>query len=392
MANILIAFYNGLDEKNGNRIPAFYEAFIEGFKKAGNMVYVMPVNWGFCMEFPDIDEEMADSIRQLNLDICFLFNNCFLDISDVIDCPIVIYDVDSPIYFSNQSRILNNVDRYVFFTTQTESAETIKRVYGAKDSQIFEIPLFTSIEKDATAIFDKNISFIGTNFLKMNEMALQRVMKADVSKEEIEALQLCYEYCSKHPFDNPKAVISTVFKDKAEKIFELMKWADIRMNISAERRVEVLSCLYPLGLTIYGTKNWKYDYYGHFNLNIAYNETEISSIADNQYVYNTSKIGINVSHIQAQSGFPWRVLDIMASNACLVTDYHVGFKKLFPEVMDILPVYSTAGEAYMQCWDLLNDESRRREIVLRCNEAAEKYRFSFLLEKIEQNIGISLHV
>jgi hypothetical protein len=43
--------------------------------------------------------------------------------------------------------------------------------------------------------------------------------------------------------------------------------------------------------------------YGKIHLNEAYINRLVYSLADNQEIYNGSKIGINVSHQQATSGF-----------------------------------------------------------------------------------------
>jgi len=81
----------------------------------------------------------------------------------------------------------------------------------------------------------------------------------------------------------------------------------------------------------------------------------------------------------------------MASNACLVTDYHSDFKKVFGNIE--LPIYESESEAYEVCRRLINDESRRKDIVLRCQEVInEKYRFKHFLAKIEEYIGVKLHV
>ncbi len=146
-----------------------------------------------------------------------------------------------------------------------------------------------------------------------------------------------------------------------------------------------------MGLELYGTENWDSTYYNDSKLNMAYIRKKVYSVEDNQDIYNRSKIGINVSHLQAASGFPWRVMDIMASNACLVTDYHAGFKRLFGDIP--IPVYESASEAYELCRQLVKDQSRRREIVLQCQETvANKYRFKHLLPKLEEYSGVTLHI
>lgn len=75
--------------------------------------------------------------------------------------------------------------------------------------------------------------------------------------------------------------------------------------LSREKRLKVLSGVADLGLELYGTENWDSTYYNDSKLNMAYIRKKVYSVEDNQDIYNRSKIGINVSHLQAASGFPW---------------------------------------------------------------------------------------
>ncbi|MBQ7476490.1 MAG: glycosyltransferase family 1 protein, partial [Selenomonadaceae bacterium] len=83
---------------------------------------------------------------------------------------------------------------------------------------------------------------------------------------------------------------------------------------------------------------------------------------------------------------PWRILDIMRSNACLVSDYHKDFDKFFPE--DLFPVYEDEYEAREICKELLVDESKRRKIVRRCqNFAVENFSFDRIAKSVNELIG-----
>ena len=145
-----------------------------------------------------------------------------------------------------------------------------------------------------------------------------------------------------------------------------------------------------MGLELYGTKNWVSDLYNEPNLTLCYNPKLIYTLEDNQRIYNTSKIGININHHQATTGFSWRVCDIMASNACLVSSYSADFKKLFPNI-DI-PTFTNEFEAYCLCKKLIENENYRLDIVAKCNEIIdEKYRFKHILKIMEDFLGQHLH-
>ena len=339
MAKVLVAFHNGIvDEKNPGAMPAFYEAFIRGLDSAGNQVVVYSHGM-FGADFGEIDEDIKNEICGFEPDICIIFNNSFFDLAEVVDCPIIIYEVDSPLYFSNKDDIRKKPDRYLYFIFQEESRKVLKEDYGVNEKQ-------------------------------MMESCLRELQK----NSQVTVSNLIYKY-----------------NITSELVVRHLDLQQLLMMLSREKRLKVLSGVADLGLELYGTENWDSTYYNDSKLNMAYIRKKVYSVEDNQDIYNRSKIGINVSHLQAASGFPWRVMDIMASNACLVTDYHAGFKRLFGDIP--IPVYESASEAYELCRQLVKDQSRRREIVLQCQETvANKYRFKHLLPKLEEYSGVTLHI
>ncbi|WP_274271076.1 hypothetical protein [Roseburia hominis] len=142
MAKVLVAFHNGIvDEKNPGAMPAFYEAFIRGLDLAGNQVIVYSHGL-FGADFGDIDEETKKEICGFAPDLCIIFNNSFYNLADVVDSPIVIYEVDSPRYFSNKADIKEKPDRYLYFVFQEESRKALKEDYGVDENQIYFVPFF----------------------------------------------------------------------------------------------------------------------------------------------------------------------------------------------------------------------------------------------------------
>lgn len=75
-------------------------------------------------------------------DLCIIFNNSFYNLADVVDSPIVIYEVDSPRYFSNKADIKEKPDRYLYFVFQEESRKALKEDYGVDENQIYFVPFF----------------------------------------------------------------------------------------------------------------------------------------------------------------------------------------------------------------------------------------------------------
>ena len=389
MANILVAFYNCMkDSENPNAMPLFYEAFIQGLDRAGNQVAVFSHSL-FGVDFGDIDQTTKSAIQQFSPDICFIFNNSFYDISEVVDCPIVIYEVDSPRYFSNKNSIKNNPDRYLYFIFQKDSRKTLHEEYGINFSNIFYVPSFSEVYADSTIEQTTNISFIGSLFSLKDTEVFDSFMKESPSEEELRMMQSCLQELKINP---QITVTELVYKYRimSELVARHLNVPKLLMMLSGEKRLRVLSAVAELGLDLYGTESWGNTYYCDSNLNLCYIRKKVYSIQHNQDIYNRSKIGINVSHLQATSGFPWRVMDIMASNACLVTDYHADFETLFGKVP--IPTYGSNSEAFEVCRQLLKDEGRRKEIVLQCQEVInKKYRFRHLLPQLEEYSGVDMH-
>ena len=164
MAKVLVAFHNGIvDEKNPEAMPAFYEAFIRGLDSAGNQVVVYSHGM-FGADFGEIDEDIKNEICGFEPDICIIFNNSFFDLAEVVDCPIIIYEVDSPLYFSNKDDIRKKPDRYLYFIFQEESRKVLKEDYGVNEKQIYFVPFFTEVYADETVQQTTNVSVIGRLF------------------------------------------------------------------------------------------------------------------------------------------------------------------------------------------------------------------------------------
>ena len=162
-------------------------------------------------------------------------------------------------------------------------------------------------------------------------------------------------------------------------------------RVSGINRLRVLSELAPLGLEIRG-QYWLLNdptLAAFPEVLFSYSNRAVHSIEDSQDFFNSSKISLNTKHIQAKSGFSWRVCDILASNACLVSEYAADLTELgFTDV----PTFTTPYEAREQCKKLLENENLRKDIVAHSHELINKnHRFKHILPQIEDFTGVTLH-
>lgn len=388
MANIFLSFFNPFSSnENPKGMPLFYEGFVKGLREAGNDVLCyFSQNW-YSEKLLPPPNELINKIKNFHPHLIVLFNNNFYnyDFSKEFSCPVVIYEVDSFRYFSNKENIYNNPDFYHYVVCSSDSVNFIKKELNINDNKIMHIPFFTSIhseEKEKT----KNICFIGS-FFRYSDF-VERFMSTNPNISEVKKVKGLLSFFK----ENPKYSLSDyLIKNDMNhsKIMSFIKKKDdILSMISSVKRIKVLSCIADLGLDLYGTKDWVSQLNYYPELALSFKSNQVYSIRHNQDVYNASKIGLSISHVQATNGFPWRVLDIMASNACLVSDPHADFAKLFPKVS--IPVYHSAFEARELCLRLLKDEAMRLDIVAQCQDTAKNYRFNNVLTKIESFLGIDL--
>ena len=388
MSKILITFFSNLRDSSGRQlIPCFYESFIDGLIKNGNDVLVIRHKY-FNRDFEvDCDLRVKKVIEKFKPDLAFIFNNSFYDLS-FYDFPLVIFDVDSPRYFSNKSKIKDAPYRYKFITTQKTSVNTLKSEYGIKTDSILHIPFFTSIQ-NVPMEKKHNICFIGTRFPTRDVSGMTSWNKFMLTRPTL--------YKKKQFKELVNAIQS--FPSKAQQIIENFKLKglncgflendDVVMGLSGAKRELILSQVSDLDLVIYGQNEWILDSSPDIDLVLSYDANPIASVLDNQNVYNSSKIGLNINHVQAESGFSWRVMDIMASGACLVTEYNKRIDDLFHDVE--IPFFYNRFEARQVCNMILNDESRRADIVSCCNDIIDKkYRFKNIVVPIEDFVGTKL--
>lgn len=388
MARVFVSFFSGTGSEH---IPCFYEGLLASLKEQGHDVrYVIsndflarPWNsenkYASCIKV----KKLQDDLRLFNPEIAFVYNNSTLPkLTEVIECPICVMEADTYIYYNSPDEIRHNPEQYHFFASSPASLENIPSYFKVPKDRVHDLDFATGIYAEDIHQ-DKNISFIGSNFAVSNSL-YEKFSALSIEEKKI-FLNIYHDY-ETSPFYDFKTLIKKYGNPDFAKRFQALDFLDI---ISNSRRVQILQNLSDFGLHLYG-KGWDDPQKTPMALIRRFDSQPIYSLRHNQDIYNSSKICINISHAQAQNMFPWRVMDILASNGCLVSPKSNRLDQFLQGYID-LPTYTNNYEAMVLCRRLLDDESYRRDIVDACQQAiTDKGRWHHRFKEVEEIIGIPL--
>ena len=365
MSKILVSMYNfARDPSNYNTLPPFYETFINALVDSGNDVFCY-FHKNYAQTFEgEIPEGLLNKIKEFSPDFAIFFNHEFYDITHYFDIPILVYEVDSPLYIKNKAVIKRNISRYKFVTIQSGDVQLLKDLFSLNANTVMYIPPFTGLRHNENEHQCYNISFVGANWLWGGADFAVNFGKALSSSQDRQKALLQLQAFKRNPFDFPEVTYDSTDKS----LFTNFKENSNRL--SGILRARYLSAVADLGLELRGLY-WDHPSMAYFpELTLCFNRTPIFSLQDSELFYNKSKLSINTNHIQAVSGFSWRVCDIMASNSCLVSEFKPDMARLFKGLN--IPMFSTPQEARELCIKYLQEENRRQDIVAACHEVIEK--------------------
>lgn len=392
MANVLISLSgNQFTQSDTFKLFPFYEGLLKSLVRNGNNVYYMIVN-EFVNSYTSrsnlisskIDQDKLDSyIKKINPDLIISFNNaCYRGIAQKLDCPYLVWGVDPISVYADKEDLTRNKSRYIFVGNNEDDCHNIKNYFNVKNVEILRF---------ATDIFAENIrqdipiSFVGSLWNGCELDLLEKGVSSQEIKKIVELLRTNTNFTLEDLKKQSKLSLPYL---NDESIFWLLH------GIASNDRAKVLTALSDLGLEIYGNNhNWIKTAENNLDLALCYNRREVYDLKSTQTLFNRSEICFNMSHIHARgNGFSFRVLDAMASNGCLVTDYKECYKKLFGNYVD-LPTfkYGDASDARNVCEYILKHDKERKEIVQGAQKAINaEYRFENRFAQIESFINIKL--
>lgn len=164
--------------------------------------------------------------------------------------------------------------------------------------------------------------------------------------------------------------------ESIEALLEEHKWSksffemQIQNLISNESRVSAADKLHKFGLKIFGNPEWISASGYHPKIFDTFQDgRDIASHDEVMDIYNSSKICINIPQIQTGAALPYRVIDILASDALLITNHHPN-SDLFTIFGPNCPVitYKDMDELSNLCEYYLSHEAERINLVRQCNQ------------------------
>lgn len=385
MANIVVAIYNPLIRQNG--MFPYFETFLAGLKDAGNNVLCFEKIAAELEIKEPIPEHYLEKIRNFSPDLFILFNNQFWDVSEHFDVPIVIYDVDSPNVFCNLEKLKKN-KRYKYLTIQKSSVNLIREILEEDSLDVEYMPPFTGVRAEEC---DQryNIGFCGSHWLWNDFHQIEDFLATNPTEEERLAAKAVYKAFSEDPFHSFSELYQRLNLNVKNKVQEGTLYY-FSTRLSGLKRLRCLLQLADLGLEIRGylwNQPLSTPLKAFPELLLSWSDEVVNNTLSTQRFYNSVKIGFNINHIQAKSGFSWRVCDILASNACLVSE-------ATPDLLNLgfdVATYKTASEARDLCKHLLLNESLRSDYVAAAHDCIDKkFRFEVVLPLLEEFAGLSM--
>lgn len=391
MANIFISHFAFESPGSSKTItPCYYEGFIKTLLRNGNNILHMHSNdfiynpWNGNNILKNIDKKkLYNQISTFNPDIAFLFNNSTVpNLHKHISCPKVIMQADSPQYYSDKEHLKKHAKEYYFSCSNNEILSLATQLFNCDKNKTFLSQFATDFAPE-DMVQTKNISFIGNNFQSFHtdEKGFSPFYP------DLENLQNRYEL---HKY---KEAFIDIYSNYPNKLLQSNDKNDffsdfiVKLMGGHERR-KVLELLVDLGLSIYGI-GWNNLFDSSIDLALSFDNRKICSIKDNQDIYNSSKICINISHPQTKNGIPWRVLDIAATNACLLSDARQDIADFFGKIE--IPTYTNRFDARRLAIKLLKDNIYRQELVTQIQNFVHAHgRFESRFQDFESFFNISL--
>ncbi|RME60799.1 glycosyltransferase family 1 protein [Candidatus Parcubacteria bacterium] len=372
-------------------LGSYMEELVKGFESCGVNLHLIITNHlvpnlGSTRYKASISEDkVIQYINDVNPSFLFTTNRGGITkrIMQETSCPIITWMVDRiPFLHHGGGHESLFCERDHVITSSYKNVARLEKIYPILKGRVYYKPFATNIESFTSIhsdVQDINISFVGTYFYAGQFTKILEYYQ-DCPEVYYGLLRISEKIEDNYDLDIEEAVrecgVQRVLEDFSLDIF---KFKGLIANVvSLNKRVHCLEAVSDLGLQLYGTPNWVK--VNQFSLPLLRCFKAFEFIKTREQLvslYQRSKIAINISHHQADAGLPYRIFDIMASNALLITEYHEDSDlfRLFGKDMPV-PMYSSAQELRDLCSYYLNNENERKALVKRCNDLVSRG-FSF---------------
>ncbi len=390
MAKILISHFSPVQDNDCYQVICFFEGLAKSLTEEGhNVLQVVSTRFldspwnGVNTISKDIDlERFAHDVKNFNPDLCIFANNSVPEVVyKITNCPVILFLSDTIKFFNDKDAIKDHRygDRLYFYAPFESDINEIKNYFGINSEKIIHMLPATAVAAESLKI-KQNISFIGSNF--QNPKGMEDLIREFPDRARILEIITAIR--------NKKNLSSFLNHDEIEIIEKYMPISFLSSIFSPRDRILILAILAEEGLGLYGESNWPETAKYFPDVAASFSADKIYSLSHNQYIYNSSHISLSISHSQSTDGFPWRVMDIMASKSCLLSDRKQGIEDFTKGYVN-LPLYETPLEAQDLARRLLKDSSWRQDIVAGSQQCIlEKGMWKHRFLELGDRVGVNL--
>ncbi len=393
MSKVVFVSYSNVSFLKTLSQDGFIDGFANALARLGNEVCCFLTNRVFI-------KEIESNIINAKPDVIIAFNNSGIteNVIKNTNCPILCFGSDSVSFWAKSDLIEKYFSRYYFLHHSTDTYSQAKEIFkNFPEDKNFMFSHATDLRK-IDIEQDIPISFVGSigNWDKSGVEYFKRMSKAveflpekyPYNMNEIKAKYISH---INDILNNPLTVIK-------EELPLWRKFASVPYkqslitNVICLKRFSVLRELEDLSIKIFSYPEAMVDVLTYdINLFNSFDFTTSTTLEDNTITYNRSKISLNLPHAHAQNGFSWRVCEVMASNAFLLSDYRPDLDRLMKPYFKDFPMYHNSKEAYELAKKILKDDKYRLDLVEASNKAIEENcRFEPRIKQIEELIKVKL--
>ncbi|EJL38187.1 hypothetical protein PMI01_00212 [Caulobacter sp. AP07] len=330
---------------------------------------------------------IVEHVRAQGYDMALAFNNAMLlpEMLAAIPGRVVTMVVDEPQHLFNHLRGgLYDVFHYDIEVVALSSAlerRLLANVSGIQPRLHFMSPVTRpELRTDPAETPRHTISWVAS---MVGDTNLDQYFELAANTPGYYALaQLCLDIVER---DGDLRALKTGEPSQALELIGTLPWSfdyfEMQMQniVTNRQRLSVVERLAPHGLALFGNSNWRRLMASNKAVLDAFQPgPAVASHADLRKVYDASKIAINLPqrHV-SQEAIQYRVVDIMASNALLITHRSdpSDLYRIFGEDCPV-PTFGDQDELERLCAHYLRNEDERLAVVHACN-ALVRQGFSF---------------
>lgn len=365
MSKIVMLFYAPII-----KMLSYYNQFATAFKELGHDVICINSYTG--ASNIDIHQDLIHKIIQFNPDLIISYNHMMdEEIYKKTHCPVIVVEADAFFMWHKQELLKKYQERCYIGVSHKNRIKVLCQDVSWFDQEKIIVTKNSTILKPENLKKDINISCIATLVGQYSSNLVRNM----VSKwQDFNYISRCREIFK-------KAFYHWSDVDQNDLVYLGCSRNELFCLLSAYSRSNILDNVADLGLNVYGQFFHLESILNLQDLFFSLKNDPIQTMQENQDLYNKSIISLNVHFVHNSqrpdvSGYSWRVCDIMATTACLVSTECPALDQDFGKWVKI-PQFSNKHEAYEICKKLLQEDNWRSDVIAGSQLALQEGKFLF---------------